>query len=191
MINFKMVLAAYCKQLNVQFYFERRVSHWMWPRSLSYMEGFEIPKHMVWESMHTKIWGKGNNFLPTTVSKVVIALSSSHEYWKSRWSKTLRLQWPNQILFFITPSIALFLIQTISTELLATTSTIAAIANFNTHTVRYSHSTSFCILHLHSWNCEQVELLAQNYRIDWRQLASFGRHYQTLVCPCCDRMLRV
>ena len=46
-IDFKMVLTAYCKQRIIQLYFERRISYGNVAKVLA-TEGFRVPKRTVW-----------------------------------------------------------------------------------------------------------------------------------------------
>ena len=49
-IDFEMVLTAYCKQQIIQLYFERRVSYGNVARVLA-AEGFRVPKQTVWTTI--------------------------------------------------------------------------------------------------------------------------------------------
>ena len=49
-IDFKMVLTAYCKQRIIQLYFERRISYGNVAKVLT-VEGFQVPKQTVWATI--------------------------------------------------------------------------------------------------------------------------------------------
>ena len=60
-IEFKMVLTAYCKQRIIQLYFERGISYGNVANVLT-AEGFRLPKQTV---NHTEVQETWNDFSPT------------------------------------------------------------------------------------------------------------------------------